>query len=290
MNITEKITDEKLYELCKLYGERARFWRQKFIGLLPEVNRRRLFEKKGFQTILEFAAKLAGVGEKQLDMVLNLEKRFQDKPDLHKALVNGEVSVNKLARVVSISTPENQSFLAEQVKILPQKALETFVRDEKSLRAQELDGRSPILQGLVAEEILEEKLELSQEVKEKLHELKNKGIDVNQLILSAIQKREEEIAEEKAEIVFEQENADKKEKTSRHISVKIEKLTQKEYGDKCAVPNCQKKSEQIHHTLPFALLKNHNPYFLKPLCKEHHAIAHGINLAYSKARSRFSGN
>ena len=26
MNITEKITDEKLYELCKVYGERARFW------------------------------------------------------------------------------------------------------------------------------------------------------------------------------------------------------------------------------------------------------------------------
>ena len=114
---------------CRLHRRR---------GLLPEVNRRRLFEKKGFQTILEFAAKLAGVGEKQLDMVLNLEKRFQDKPDLHKALVNGEVSVNKLARVVSISTPENQSFLAEQVKILPQKALETFVRGEKSLRAQEL--------------------------------------------------------------------------------------------------------------------------------------------------------
>ncbi|MEK7172202.1 MAG: hypothetical protein AAB739_04810 [Patescibacteria group bacterium] len=283
MNITEKITDEKLYELCKLYGERARFWRQKFIGLLPEVNRRRLFEKKGFQTILEFAAKLAGVGEKQLDMVLNLEKRFQDKPDLHKALVNGEVSVNKLARVVSISTPENQSFLAEQVKILPQKALETFVRDEKSLRAQELGEQLPVLQLGDLDTISESELGLSQEVKEKLHELKNKGIDINQLILMAIQKREQEIAEEKEKIAFEQIS----EETSRYISRKIEKLIDTEFGDKCAVPNCQKKSEQIHHTLPFAMLKNHNPYFLKPLCKEHHAIAHGINLAYSRHARHF---
>ena len=283
MNITEKITDEKLYELCKFYGERARFWRQKFIGLLPEVNRRRLFEKKGFQTILEFAAKLAGVGEKQLDMVLNLEKRFQDKPDLHKALVNGEVSVNKLARVVSISTPENQSFLAEQVKILPQKALETFVRDEKSLRAQELGEQLPVLQLGDLDTISESELGLSQEVKEKLHELKNKGIDINQLILMAIQKREQEIAEEKEKIAFEQIS----EETSRYISRKIEKLIDTEFGDKCAVPNCQKKSEQIHHTLPFAMLKNHNPYFLKPLCKEHHAIAHGINLAYSRHARHF---
>lgn len=40
------ISDKELYALCKKYGENALQWRRKFIGLLPEVNRRRLYEKK----------------------------------------------------------------------------------------------------------------------------------------------------------------------------------------------------------------------------------------------------
>ena len=37
-------------------------------------------------------------------------------------LENGEVSINKLARVVSIATPENEEELAEKVKVLPTSA------------------------------------------------------------------------------------------------------------------------------------------------------------------------
>lgn len=285
-----KITDEKLYQLCKFYGERARFWRQKFIGLLPEVFRRKLYKKHGFSSIFEFAAKLAGVSEEQVSRALNLEKKLQDKPELHNALVNGEISINKLRRIAPIATEENQNFLLEQVKILPQKAIEVFVRDIKahsqsecSGRAPKLDEQMPMLQDIAAEEILESEFGLSQNVKEKLHILKNKGIDINQFILAAIQKREQEIAQEKAEIVEENlESARMSKKTSRYIPRKITKLIETEFGDKCAVPNCNKNSEQIHHILPFSILKNHNPYFLKPLCKQHHAIAHGINLAYSR--------
>ncbi len=60
----ENLTDEKLYELCKMYGARALEWRRKFIGLLPEVERRKLYRKKGFASVFEFAAKLAGVSQK----------------------------------------------------------------------------------------------------------------------------------------------------------------------------------------------------------------------------------
>ncbi|MEK7548212.1 MAG: hypothetical protein AAB540_04925, partial [Patescibacteria group bacterium] len=129
-----KLTDEKLYELCKEYGVRARLWRQKFIGLLPEVNRRRLYEKKGFSSIFEFAFKLCGLSAEQVRLALNLEKRFEDKPVLKSMLENGETSINKLARVVSIATPENEEELAEKIKILPVRALETLVRDEKYLK------------------------------------------------------------------------------------------------------------------------------------------------------------
>src|SRR3989338_818374 len=75
-----KITDEKLYQLCKTFGARALLWRQKFIGLLPEVNRRHLFERHGFGSIFEFSAKLGGVSQEQVRTVLNLGEKFEDKP------------------------------------------------------------------------------------------------------------------------------------------------------------------------------------------------------------------
>jgi hypothetical protein len=63
--------------------------------------------------------------------VLNLEKKFEEMPALRTMLVNGEVSANKLAKIASIATVENQDLLADQVKILPCRALETLVKDER---------------------------------------------------------------------------------------------------------------------------------------------------------------
>lgn len=70
----------KLYDLCREYGSKARHWRDKFIGLLPEVETCGLYKKKGFDSIFEFAAKLAGISHDQVRLVLSLEKRYQDKP------------------------------------------------------------------------------------------------------------------------------------------------------------------------------------------------------------------
>lgn len=69
MNIAV-LSDENLYKLCQQYGEQARVWRQKFAGLLPEVHRRKLYEKKGFSSIFEFAAKLAGMSEEKRNLLL----------------------------------------------------------------------------------------------------------------------------------------------------------------------------------------------------------------------------
>ncbi|MBU0981623.1 hypothetical protein KKC94_02930, partial [Patescibacteria group bacterium] len=123
------MTDEKLYELCKKYGRQALLWRQKFVGLLPEVYKRRLYEKKGFGSIFEFAFKLAGLSEKQVRLVLNLEQKFEDKPVLRRMLIDGEVSANKLVRIASVATRENEEELAAVVKTLPKSAVDTYARD-----------------------------------------------------------------------------------------------------------------------------------------------------------------
>lgn len=273
------LTDQDLYRLCKNYGKHALRWRQKFIGLLPEVNRRKLYEKRGFYSIFEFAKKMAGLSEEQVRRVLNLEEKFKSLPNLQSLLVNGEVSANKLVRVASIANIENELFLAEQVKNLSQGAVETLVRDErlamntsknlgglgdKSVRAHTFEKRNELI--------------LSAEVRAKLLDLQQKGFDVNQLFLEFLQKREQDIAEKKDQISV---------KTgSRYIPQSVRKILKEEYGTKCAIKHCQKPAAQTHHILPFAMNRTHDPKLLVPLCKEHHELQHAVNFQYREIRNR----
>lgn len=127
----EKMSDRHLMALARKYGTEALLWRQKFIGLLPEVDRRKLYEKKGYGSIFEFGKRMAGLSEAQIRLALNLEKRFEDKPALRQALVKGEVSINKLTRVASIATVENEEELCVSAKVLSKASLDVLVKDIK---------------------------------------------------------------------------------------------------------------------------------------------------------------
>ena len=265
------MTDQELYEKARLYGRNTLFWRQKFIGLLPEVQKRRLYEKKGFGSVFEFAFKLAGLSEQQVRTALNLGVRFSDKPTLKALLENGEVSVNKLVRIQSIATPQNEADLAQAVQLLSQKALETFVRNEKKVAVQNEDGLGKPL--FEVKSLRAQRLHLNDEVTEKLLELQDKGIDVNEVLLKLLDHREQEISEEKEAISESLAPA-----KSRYVSVQIKKVLRKEYGTQCSIRTCVRPAQQLHHTQTFALSHRHDPHYLAPLCKEHHIIAHAINL------------
>lgn len=278
-------SDEKLFQLCRQYGRNALLWRQKFIGLLPEVNKRRLYEKKGFESIFVFAKKLAGLSEEQVRNALNLSKQFEDKPAVKSLLENGEVSINKLIRVSSVVTQENQEFWATQVQLLPKSALETLVKDERKSEPQnsfqeplltdvELPGQLPN-----PGKILE--LNLNPQNIDELLELQQKGIDINQLISEMLAERKIKIAEEKEEISKAIQPA-----KSRYISVQIKKFLQKEYGNKCSIQGCQKAAIEIHHTQRYKLVRTHDPKFLARLCKEHHQIAHTIDVQYHEIKAK----
>lgn len=206
------LTDQNLYALCKTYGARTLEWRRKFTGLLPEVFKRKLHEKKGFESIFVFAKKLAGLSEEQVRLTLNLEKKFETVPLLKNLLINGEVSINKLARVASVAKAENEEFLAENLKILSQSAVETLVRDEKwaeknKKNSEHHENQNGLLEPQIGAKSLRaqtfmksilgkstsskthafESLNLSPEVHQKLLELQQKGLDLNQLLLEFLQ-------------------------------------------------------------------------------------------------------
>lgn len=270
------MSDKELLETAECYGKKLLYWRYKFIGLLAEINRRKLYEKKNCSSIFEFAFKFGGLSEEQVRRALNLDKRFEELPKLKELLTSGEVSMNKLLRVAAIATPENEEELVTATKILSNRAIETFVRDEKQngLDKPQIEVKSVHVRG--------QTLTLNEEVTKRLAELHEKGIDINELITDALNRREEEIAEEKAEIAESLGPA-----KSRKMPVKTERLVEKEHGTKCSISTCYKPSEVIHHTQTFAISHKHDPNYLAPLCKEHHEIAHAINLNVRDKRFRY---
>lgn len=262
-------SDAQLLSTAIRYGEEARNWKNKFLGLLPEIYKRKLYEQKGFTSIFHFAKVLSGASEEQVRLVLNLERRFEDKPALHQTLVNGEISANKLTRVVAIATVENAEELAEKAKILPREALETYVQDMQSCQNREALQQSLHVQTCT--------FQLAQEVQEKLEELHLKGIDINEIILRAIQEREERIAQEKENIAEECEQT-----SSRYIPARTRKIITQEHGAKCSIATCTNPSQDIHHTQRFSIAKTHDPHYLAPLCKGHHALAHLADQTYAR--------
>jgi len=258
------MTDKQLHNLAKKYGQNALEWRRKFIGLLPEIFERKIYKKYKYGSIFEYAAKLAGISREQVQRTLNLDQKFRKIPKLHNLLVSGEVSINKLARVASVAKPENEDFWATQVKVLPKAAVETLVRDEKSVPGHRSQP---------------EKLSLSPEVESRLLELQQKGIDINNLLLELLKKRDLEIAQEKEQI-----GESVPETNSRYVSAKTRQIIEKEHGTCCSVPGCTQSTHAIHHTQRFALSKRHDPRYMAPLCREHHAIAHSIDLKVCQER------
>ncbi|MBI4234934.1 hypothetical protein HY604_01395 [Candidatus Peregrinibacteria bacterium] len=271
------MNDNQLYELCKKYGRNALESRRKFIGLLPEVLRRRLYEKKRFSSIYEFAAKLAGVSHEQVDLALRLEKKFENKPVLRKALIEGEISINKLTRVAAIATEQNQKELFERTKTFSNRAIETFVRDVKN--KNEDASSKPLFE---AKSMHVHALKLDEDVENALVEMQEKGIDINEFLRNVLQKRKDEIEKLKEKIVAEQQAG----KTTRYFQVKIKKLIRQEHGTKCSYPNCTKPAKALHHTQRFALINIHDPHFIAPLCEAHHEIAHKIDVQYAEISRR----
>lgn len=124
-----KLSDKELYALCKKYGLQARLARRQFAGLLPEVLRRRLYKKKGYTGIHEFAAKLAGMSKEAVDKVLRLATKLEDKPALKEQLISGEQGWSKIEKVAYIATPETDQYWAERVEAMPKVALEAFIHE-----------------------------------------------------------------------------------------------------------------------------------------------------------------
>jgi len=285
------LSDKELYNLCRKYGAQAKLWRQKFIGLLPEVDRRYLYLDKGFSSIFEFAAKLGGLSRLQTQRAIQIDKRCEKEglDELREVFTNGEVSMHKMARVMSVANQDNEEEMVGAVKEYSKNALETFIRDtryvQKSVPGHTFDDD-------MSQEEANLDFKLNDELIAKLNEMHNKGHDVNEILGELLTKREEGIQEEKGKVAEEIVEKEERKRTqgdgevSRHIPMKVKRILVKEHGAKCSIPHCTKPAATFHHTMRFANHRTHDPRFIAPLCHGHHEVAHKIDSVYGEKRRR----
>lgn len=237
--------------------------------------------KEGCSSVVEFAKKIGGVSEEQVSRVLNVHKKFTSTPELQHLLTSGAVSVNKLARVASIALPENEEILVNQVQLLSQSALETFVRDVRThTLARASLGDKPEYK----QELPQEPLRLDEDVEQALKNLQRKGININEELRLFLEQRKQAIEEEKNQIA--QKLATQEKPQTRYLPARVQKVIKKEYGNICSRSGCSKPAADIHHEKRWRVDPTNDPRYLSPLCEEHHEIAHTIDVKYQERKRR----
>ncbi|MBI2638892.1 hypothetical protein HYW83_04865 [Candidatus Peregrinibacteria bacterium] len=129
-------SDALLYSKCKTYGFNARVWLRKFAGLLPEVNRRQLYKRRGYASLHEFARKLAGMSDYTTDKILSIAAKLEDKPTLKEKFVAGEEGWSKIEKVAYVATKESDEFWAKKTSSLTQRALEVYVQEFRKQQSE----------------------------------------------------------------------------------------------------------------------------------------------------------
>ena len=302
-----------LHKEFQTYGKHAKHWIRKCQLLLPQIRDEEVWKKKGFASIYEYAAKLAGMSHNSVNEALRVMDAIEDKPLLKQKVE--KFGINRVKPVVTVATSATEEFWAQKTEELAQKPLETYVREYKnsSLRAegQRLESQnnsestcgqteSPMPQTAnVPTPKVSMYMKLDVEIIEKLKKLKGDR-DWNELMKHLVEKSSEERMQE---VVTEQDSKPAvepaTEQTSkkalervpapaskkapepepvntgkRYIPAKIKKHVIKETSGCCSYPGCTKPYDILHHTKRFAIDSTHDPKTLKPMCKSHERIAH----------------
>jgi len=109
------------------YGQNAKEWTRKCMLLLPKIEKYRIWQTKGFSSIYEYAAKLAGMSRHQVNEGLRILKKLENKPALKQIVAEKGIWAVKPAS--SIATKETAEFWAEKCRSMSVRSLECYVKE-----------------------------------------------------------------------------------------------------------------------------------------------------------------
>lgn len=274
----ENLTDAALYALCKKYGLNAKQWLRKFAGLLPEVYRRQLYKHRSYGSIYEFAAKLAGMSETQVDKIIYIARKLEGKPALKSLLETGEIGWSKIEKVAYIATPETDKFWVEKVRSLPAATLELYVQKER--KSPHMSETQPAKWKHISFPISPELKYLLKKTQQELEKEKSQKMSINEVLLIVLKNYKTPSYNKAAQKVIQicptcvQKCEKEKMEARRPIPTAVQNLVRIRQDHRCAFPRCNQPGRIFHHTRRFALVPNHDPAFIVYLCTAHERLAH----------------
>lgn len=248
----------KLHKKFSEYGLNAKQWLHKCALMLPTIQKYQVWRHKGFSSIYEYAAKLAGMSKYQVDNSLRIIKKIKDKPELLK--IAETKGVNSVRPVVTIATKQNAKFWAEKANKMTKNELEVYVRDIRNQNNQKTQEQAETKTATIT-------MQLEKNLVHKINKY-SKG-DINKLIKHMLQLYEADLNKK-----LNQNKPETKKATSSHIPTKIRKFVEKRCQGKCEFPECNNKFKELHHTERLKSVKKHDPDKIIALCKAHHNLAH----------------
>jgi hypothetical protein len=266
--------DEEIHKKFQLCGKNVRHWLNECKMMLPEIERRQIYKKKGFEDIYEYARIIAGLSRNQVNESLRILEKLEDKPDL--LILAREQGISKVKTLVTIATEENQEQLAKNASKMSTRAVEQWSKD---IKAEGLHVKGPTEKNGCSKPNLQKfTLRLSPENLQKMQKWKGEKTwdEFIENFLHFIEEEQDKFEEiEKArEEYFQQTAPPVKEQATRHVPKVIETHMAARSKNICEHPNCKKPAIEKHHVDHFAIHKAHDPNKMWKLCKEHHQLAH----------------
>lgn len=258
------------------YGANAKLWVRKCLLLLPEIAKCEVWKVKGFGSIYEYAAKLAGLTQSQVDDALYVLKKIEDKPALLRVVE--EKGINAVRPLIGIVNDGNEEFLAGKAAEMSNNTLRTYVKEFKRVNwtggvfLQNCSDDGGIRD--VSKNQSETKMvnmQVPAELAQKLQEIKG-GDEWATLMKKFVELYEKNELENAKKLEAEKPSVVKN--RSRGIPRKIKKHVLRRSKGKCEFPNCSKKYDHLHHIHRFAINHEHNPDRIVALCRAHHDLVH----------------
>lgn len=126
---------QKLHVQFRMYGKNAREWMRKCVMMLPEIERERVWEKKGFGSIHDYAGRLTGMSHDVVNEGLRILHAVEHMPDIVYVIKKRGIGI--IRPIVTLLTMDNQKFWAEKAMIMSKHTLEMYVHEMKKEMKEE---------------------------------------------------------------------------------------------------------------------------------------------------------
>ena len=235
-------------------GKNAKEWARRCMLLLPDIDRYKVWRKKGFGSLYEYAAKIAGLSRNQVDESLRILRKIEDKPVLQE--IARDKGIWAVKPVATVATKDTEQEWADRVNSMSRHEIEVFV---KGVRTESIRPGAEI-----QPEKVSVTMSLDPQVLDQLKKLKGSG-EWEDAIKKLLNLRKGKIENKKPNPV---------QSESRHIPKPIERFVKCRDNYRCVVPDCGRKFSELHHADGFSRVKCHDPDRIFCLCSGHHDLAH----------------